>query len=123
MARFLTETSIPNYAKTSRIIYDAEGETQGIELSASSDTECNSLGIFSYRKNLQGDITGLINTEGKLLCEFTYDAYGNIGIHTESTLGALFPGSYTEDMYIQLWEMKCAITWVPGSTVQSWADS
>ena len=92
MGRFLTETSIPNYAKTSRIIYDTEGEAQGIELSASSDTECNSSGIFLYRKNLQGDITGLINTEGNLLCEFTYDAYGNIGLHTESTLGSLFSG-------------------------------
>ena len=92
MGRFLTETSIPNYAKTSRIIYDAEGEAQGIELSASSDTECNSSGILLYRKNLQGDITGLINTDGKLLCEFTYDAYGNIGLHTESNLGAVLSG-------------------------------
>ena len=91
--RFIQDRcKILNYVKTSRIIYDTEGEAQGIELSASSDTECNSLGIFLYRKNLQGDITGLINTEGKLLCEFTYDAYGNMKLHTESNLGAVLSG-------------------------------
>ena len=57
-----------------------------------SDDECNSTGILLYRKNLQEDITGLINTEGKLLCEFTYDAYGNMKLHTESNLGAVLSG-------------------------------
>lgn len=32
---------------------------------------------YYYRKNLQGDITGILNTSGTLVASYTYDAWGN----------------------------------------------
>ena len=62
---------------TSRIIYDAEGEAVGFIAEAPAVLDHDS--VFLYRKNLQGDITGLIDENGELWYEITYDAYG---VHT-----------------------------------------
>ena len=66
----------------SQVLYDSEDEaygfiTYGLEGDALSYEE-----IYFYRKNLQGDITGVLTYSGKLIAEYTYDAYGNVCIDT-----------------------------------------
>lgn len=34
--------------------------------------------MYYYVKNLQGDITKIVNHQGKVMVEYTYDAWGNI---------------------------------------------
>ena len=34
--------------------------------------------MYYYIKNLQGDITKIVNHQGKVMVEYTYDAWGNI---------------------------------------------
>ena len=34
--------------------------------------------MYYYAKNLQGDITKIVNHQGKVMVEYTYDAWGNI---------------------------------------------
>ena len=34
--------------------------------------------MFYYVKKLQGDITKIVNHQGKVMVEYTYDAWGNI---------------------------------------------
>lgn len=61
----------------SNIIYDTEGDAVGTVISQTTDGVTNELFLL-YRKNLQGDITGLIDSvSGKLVAAYTYDAYGN----------------------------------------------
>ncbi len=37
-------------------------------------------GVYVYRKNLQGDVTGIYNESGTLVAEYAYDAYGRCKI-------------------------------------------
>ena len=34
--------------------------------------------MYYYIKNLQGDVTKIVNEEGQIVVEYTYDAWGNI---------------------------------------------
>ncbi len=68
-----------NESITSRVIYDAEGEAIGFIAEAPLILDYDI--TFLYRKNLQGDITGLIDENGEMWVEFTYDAYGVPQIH------------------------------------------
>lgn len=34
--------------------------------------------MYYYVKNLQGDITKMVNHQGEVMVEYTYDAWGNI---------------------------------------------
>ena len=65
----------------SRILYDTDGEAYGFSIE-SIHTNLIADNIFLYRKNLQGDITAIINSNGEIVLEFTYDAYGNASGHT-----------------------------------------
>ncbi len=53
--------------------------------------------MYTYRKNLQGDITGIYNQNGTLVVEYIYDAYGNVVSKTgsaASTIGSINPFLY-----------------------------
>ncbi len=66
----------------SSIIYDADGENIGIRLLISVNDNITGDTTLLYRKNLQGDITGLINSStGELVASYTYDAYGTPSVH------------------------------------------
>ena len=57
---------------------------------------------YYYAKNAQGDITGIVNTSGTIVVEYTYDAWGNILSTTGSmaaTLGAINPFRYRGYVY------------------------
>ena len=43
---------------------------------------------YSYVKNAQGDVTGLVTTSGTRVVTYTYDAWGNL---LATTLGARNP--------------------------------
>ena len=34
--------------------------------------------MYYYIRNLQGDVTKIVNEEGQIVVEYTYDAWGNI---------------------------------------------
>lgn len=56
-----------------RLLYDTDGEAYGYII--------NEATVYLYRKNLLGDITGLIDGEtGDIVAECAYDAYGNLTI-------------------------------------------
>ncbi len=77
-------------ALNSRVLYDTDGESYGFEVSVVSEEQSADGIVFLYRKNLQGDITGIISPNGELMGEFTYDAYGNLEAHPiDNTLGGV----------------------------------
>lgn len=101
----LVSRSISNFEEniymTSKIVYDTDGEEIGVVLSESAPVAEATAemgitkGMLLYRKNLQGDITGLIDsTTGQLIGSYTYDAYGMIEFQpvSEKPLSALSSG-------------------------------
>ncbi len=72
---------------TSRILYDTSGEAIGIELSTNANEKLSGA-VFLYQKNLQGDVIGIIESDGDLALRYTYDAYGNLDIHLTNELEA-----------------------------------
>ena len=57
----------------------------------------NGTDIYFYLKNMQGDVTGIIDSEGDVVVEYAYDAWGNPSEPTGSaanTLGTLNPIRY-----------------------------
>ena len=41
---------------------------------------------YLYRKNIQGDVTALLNAEGKVIATYKYDAWGNHTVKVEEAL-------------------------------------
>ena len=110
----------PESFTSSRIVYDSDGEPQALVVTSGRN------GIFSgevgelvlyYRRNLQGDITGLVDAEGRPMGEFVYDAFGNFTFETETEgIGAVFemlisfaltPISYRGYVYTSLDSKHC----------------
>ena len=56
--------------------YDANGQPIGMSYRRSTDYE-DSYQDFLFIKNIQGDITGIMDEEGNLLVTYAYDAWGN----------------------------------------------
>ena len=57
---------------------------------------------YYYLKNLQGDVTGIVNRNKELLVEYNYDAWGNILSITgsmASTIGDINPIRYRSYYY------------------------
>ena len=77
----------PESFTSSRIVYDSDGEPQALIVTSGKngmlENEVGEL-ILYYRRNLQGDITGLVDAEGSPMGEFVYDAYGNFTFKPES---------------------------------------
>ena len=110
----------PESFTSSRIIYDADGEAQALVVTSGKngifDDEVGELVLY-YRRNLQGDITGLVDSEGKPWGEFIYDAFGNFTFETETEgIGAVFemlvsfvltPISYRGYVYTSLDSKHC----------------
>ena len=71
--------------------YGSEGVI-GFKLSGSSVQEEN--GNYLYRKNLFGDITGIINESGEQVYEYAYSAFGKSDKDEETGIGAKNPFRY-----------------------------
>ena len=66
----------------SKVIYDSEGEAVGTVIMLKTNEGIFTTQVLLYRKNLQGDVTGLIDSvSGQLVAAYTYDAYGMIIPH------------------------------------------
>lgn len=73
----------------SQVVYDSDDEAIGfITYGFEADTVTYE-DIYLYRKNLQGDITGILTYTGKLIAEYSYDAYGNVFIDTSNVSMAI----------------------------------
>lgn len=70
--------------------YGSEGVI-GFKISGSSD---NTDGNYLYRKNLFGDIIGIIDESGALIYEYGYDAFGKSEKEEETGIGAKNPFRY-----------------------------
>ena len=69
-------------------LYDDSGSILGVIYNGTA---------YYYRKNLQGDITGIVNSAGTLVVSYTYDAWGkpvSITGSMASTLGEINPIRY-----------------------------
>ena len=71
-------------------VYGSEG-VMGFNLSGSTE-ETN--GNYLYRKNLFGDITGIMNESGAVVYEYTYSAFGKSDKDEETGIGAKNPFRY-----------------------------
>ena len=67
---------------TARVIYDTDGEAIGTTIEQDTEENDTDEVFLLYRKNLQGDVTGLIDpVSGQLVASYTYDAYGYPSVH------------------------------------------
>ena len=71
-------------------VYGSEGVI-GFTLSGSTEV---TNGNYLYRKNLFGDITGIIDESGALVYEYTYSAFGKSDRDEETGIGAKNPFRY-----------------------------
>ena len=71
-------------------VYGSEGVI-GFNLRGSTEV---TNGNYLYRKNLFGDITGIINESGALVYEYTYSAFGKSDEDEETGIGAKNPFRY-----------------------------
>lgn len=77
--------------KTIWYIYDGDGELIGFELNDKS---------YYYEKNLQGDITGIIDDKGVKVVTYRYDAWGKLlSMDGDKELGKLNPFRYRSYYY------------------------
>ena len=110
----------PESFTSSRIVYDSDGEPQALVVTSGRNGIFNGeVGelVLYYRRNLQGDITGLVDAEGRPMGEFVYDAFGNFTFATETEgIGAVFemlisfaltPISYRGYVYTSLDSKHC----------------
>jgi len=67
--------------------YDANGQPIGMSYRRSTDYE-DTYQDFLFIKNIQGDITGIMDEEGNILVTYAYDAWGNPTSTTYSNGGA-----------------------------------
>ena len=84
----LKETITTGSATTTLYYYYDESGISGLEYNGTK---------YTYVKNLQGDVIGIINSNGATVVEYKYDAWGNILSVTgslASTLGAANPFRY-----------------------------
>ncbi|MBQ8209578.1 MAG: amidase domain-containing protein [Clostridia bacterium] len=79
IAQNLVEDDVHTFVRT---IYDADDEAIGLIFRQYDNETDTGEQIWLYRKNLQGDVTGVIDGfTGALIGSFTYDAYGMPGFH------------------------------------------
>ena len=74
------------------ILYDSDGEAAGFVL---NDTNLTSLsGIYTYIKNLQGDVLRVVDESGSTVLSYIYDPWGVPTVTGNQTLAELNPCSY-----------------------------
>ena len=80
-------------------IYDEKGSILAMDVINSSQ---NNQGMYYYQKNLQGDVTGLVDSNGNQMVSYTYDSWGKPHSVTgtkAATLGVLNPFRYRGYVY------------------------
>ena len=80
---------------TARILYDTDGEALGFHLISDMDGMNGVVGIYLYRKNLQGDVTHIMKSDGSIVGTYEYDAWGKIiNLSSLTTIARVNPFRY-----------------------------
>ena len=66
-------------------VYDETGSPIAIKYRTSSYAQ-NTFDVFFFEKNLQGDIVAIYNSSGTKIGTYTYDAWGNFTVTTNSSV-------------------------------------
>jgi RHS repeat-associated protein len=66
-------------------VYDETGSPIAIKYRTSSYAQ-NTFDVFFFEKNLQGDIVAIYNSSGTKIGSYTYDAWGNFTVTTNSSV-------------------------------------
>lgn len=74
------------------ILYDGDGEASGFVLDDSNNSSLD--GIYTYIKNLQGDVLRVIDESGATVLSYTYDLWGVPTVAGNQTLAELNPCTY-----------------------------
>lgn len=95
----LAGTIIQNASGTTTVVpmYDSEGEAVGFAVKRESNTlesGYEDLKVYSYVKNLQGDVLRILDSNGNAVVNYTYDPWGKPTVTGDEELAALNPCSY-----------------------------
>ncbi len=87
-------------------IYDENGSPIGMAIRDASTADITQsqeeqFSYYLFTKNLQGDIIGIYDEEGKLVAEYTYNAWGEHTVtnHTSANIGNINPFRYRGYFY------------------------
>lgn len=95
----LAGTIIQNASGTITVVpmYDSEGEAIGFTVKRDSNTLVSGSTdpqVYTYVKNLQGDVLRILDTNGNAVVSYTYDPWGKPTVSGDEELAALNPCSY-----------------------------
>lgn len=74
------------------VLYDAEGEAVGFSVDGT---------VYTYVKNLQGDVIRILDEDGTAVVSYTYDPWGVPTVSGDASLAAINPCSYRGYYYDQ----------------------
>ncbi len=79
------------------ILYDGDGEASGFVFEDNNNSSLS--GIYTYIKNLQGDVIQVIDENGSAVLSYAYDPWGVPTVTGNQTLAELNPCSYRSYYY------------------------
>ena len=88
-------------------LYDETGSPLGMQY-RTSNYASGTFDFYFFEKNLQGDIVAVYNSNGKKICTYTYDAWGNCTTTRASGITSLesqIASSYNPFRYIEYIQM------------------
>ena len=74
------------------VLYDAEGEAVGFSVDGT---------VYTYVKNLQGDVIRILDEDGTAVVSYTYDPWGVPTVSGDASLAAINPCAYRGYYYDQ----------------------
>ncbi len=75
------------------VLYDSENSPVGFTVET-GEAPNKSTATYIYLKNLQGDITHILDEDGETVVSYTYDPWGNPTIQGNTSIAAINPCSY-----------------------------
>ena len=68
----ITQVMTATSARRMHFFYDAQSRPQMVQYT----DETNATATYTYTHNLQGDITGMVDSQGDVVVSYSYDAWG-----------------------------------------------
>ncbi len=75
------------------VLYDSENSPVGFTVET-GEAPNQSTATYIYLKNLQGDITHILDEDGETVVSYTYDPWGNTTVQGNTSIAAINPCSY-----------------------------
>ncbi len=82
------------------VLYDSENSPVGFTVET-GEAPNQSIATYIYLKNLQGDITHILDEDGETVVSYTYDPWGNPTVQGNTIIAAANPCSYRGYYYDQ----------------------